>query len=291
MPEPPAVAATPAPEPVRAPNGRKIYSRDFLMRLCESNNAMPAGLQSGMDGLQALFDRSGGARDNDGGYGGHRGPGRQHSGRGGFDRADSRGGYGGGQEWNRLPRGNSQPPGGFCGRGCCCCVFVLFFIVFFIGVVFFFVHPRPRIHPPTRTGLPPGMPPMGGRGPPLARGGSRNDDRWGQRGPLPPPRHNPAGDTWGHSNFEPQPKLHKTTNSYKVGVISSDNPELEKKAKEIQSLLNKLTADNFDRILSVCVWRCGGVHTLLVCSFVLHFATLPCVYMIILDHIVHNQPP
>ncbi len=94
---------------------------------------------------------------------------------------------------------------------------------------------------------------MGGRGPPNARGNNRNDDRWGQRGPLPPQRHNPAGDAWGHSGFEPQPKLHKTANSYKIGVVTSDNPELERKAKEIQSLLNKLTADNFERILSVCV--------------------------------------
>lgn len=90
---------------------------------------------------------------------------------------------------------------------------------------------------------------MGGRGPPPSRGnsGKGGDDRWGQRGPLPPAR-GPGGDTWGHSNFEPQPKLHKTANSYKIGVLKSDNPELEKKAKEIQALLNKLTADNFDRI-------------------------------------------
>ncbi len=131
MPQPPTVA----PAPAAQSNGRKIYSRDFLLRLCEQNNAMPAGLQPNMDGLQALFDRSGGARDNEGGFGGHRGPGRQHSGRGGFDRADSRGGYGG-QDWNRLPRGNSQPPGivrcgialimgGSCNGACCCFLFLI----------------------------------------------------------------------------------------------------------------------------------------------------------------------
>ena len=117
VPEPPASPPTPM-----VPDGRKVYSRDYLLRLRDSNMSMPAGLEPSIaPDLAALFDRSGGRDDS--GFG-HRGPGRQHSGRG-FDRDGGRGGYGG-QDWNRLPRGNSQPPGAFFGGNTVMIVVVLY---------------------------------------------------------------------------------------------------------------------------------------------------------------------
>jgi len=44
-------------------------------------------------------------------------------------------------------------------------------------------------------------------------------------------------------------KLHKTENKYVVGQTQSSDPEEEKKQKEIISVLNKLTPQNFDKLI------------------------------------------
>jgi len=127
-------------------------------------------------------------------------------------------------------------------------------------------------------GGPPGMA-MGGRGGP-GRGGPQGQDggQWGHA-PMPggPGRGGPPGmgragsmrgapqggiesGQWARGTMQPPPManvpgitLHKAEASYKIGATRTDDPEEEKKQKLFNAQLNKLTPDNFDRILGKLV--------------------------------------
>ena len=47
----------------------------------------------------------------------------------------------------------------------------------------------------------------------------------------------------------PKVELHKTENKFVVGQLKSEDPEEEKKQKEIKAVLNKLTPQNFDKLV------------------------------------------
>ncbi|KAL0043356.1 hypothetical protein WJX79_002542 [Trebouxia sp. C0005] len=97
--------------------------------------------------------------------------------------------------------------------------------------------------PRGRGGPPMGMPQPGrggGRGP----GAAVEGDRWGKRA-LPPPPPGTGGPAM--SNL---PALHKTDNKFKIGQVEGDNPEEIKKQKAIKGLLNKITPEKFEKILS-----------------------------------------
>ncbi|CAG9459982.1 unnamed protein product [Pedinophyceae sp. YPF-701] len=88
-----------------------------------------------------------------------------------------------------------------------------------------------------------GRGPMGDRGP----RGFRDDRGGGGFGrTTPPPGLGP--DRWG-SEAANMPALHKTGNRYVIGQVSGDDPEEEKRQKTFKSLLNKLTPDNFEKLL------------------------------------------
>ncbi|KAK9820051.1 hypothetical protein WJX72_005497 [[Myrmecia] bisecta] len=104
--------------------------------------------------------------------------------------------------------------------------------------------------PMAGPGGPPGMPGMmgpGGRmmgtGRGLAGKQGIEGDKW-QRGPLPPAP--PGGGARA-------PVLHKSENRYEVGKVLSDDPDEERKQKEIKSLLNKVTPEKFDKIFDQMV--------------------------------------
>ena len=124
----------------------------------------------------------------------------------------------------------------------------------------------PRAGPPGGGG---GGPPGGG--PPGMRGGGRQNSRrpqggidgdiwergkalpamqqgggnqgYGGRGP-PPGMRMPGG---------PLPALHKTGSAYKIGKVTTDDPEEEKAQKALKSNLNKITPQNFDKITAQIV--------------------------------------
>ena len=48
-------------------------------------------------------------------------------------------------------------------------------------------------------------------------------------------------------------QLHKTDSKYVVGQTKSEDPEEEKKQKQIKSVLNKLTPQNFDKLVLLLV--------------------------------------
>ena len=88
-------------------------------------------------------------------------------------------------------------------------------------------------------GLMPGSRGPRGGGPPGVPGG-----RGGSGGGY--------GGKWGKTSFPPQYRmdvqLHKTEHKYTVGQTKTDDPEEEKRQKEIKSVLNKLTPQNFDKL-------------------------------------------
>ncbi|UPR04446.1 translation initiation factor 4G [Chloropicon primus] len=81
----------------------------------------------------------------------------------------------------------------------------------------------------------------------------------GKRGGAPGMRHGGRHGGGHHGNFNrggnwdmyngPKVELHKTDNKFVVGQLQSEDPEEEKKQKEIKSVLNKLTPQNFDKLV------------------------------------------
>lgn len=113
----------------------------------------------------------------------------------------------------------------------------------------------------------PPPPPMGGQwargqgfndGFPGGQGGVRGG-RGGRFGGPPPPYQEwqPRGGGRGrggrgyNANFSMHnlPELHRSENRYVVGKSRTDDPEEEKRQKQVKSILNKLTPDNFSKLL------------------------------------------
>jgi translation initiation factor 4G len=239
-------AGGPAPPPIAAPapspDGRKVYSRDWLMMLASKCPDPPEGMEFSEVLAPGWRERSpppmamaiGGGMG--GGYGGGAGAGGggsggRHGGGGGpgFDgprRAPPGGGpmggagpmgggpMGGGDDrWKqRGPPGGGPPPGMMGGRG----------------------------------GGPPGVAGRGGG----ARGGPVEGDRWARGQALPPM---PGAAMGGRRN----PSLHKADSRYVIGTVDAEDPGEAKKQREFKAHLNKITPEKYatirDKILAVGV--------------------------------------
>ncbi|KAK9839712.1 hypothetical protein WJX81_007820 [Elliptochloris bilobata] len=228
-----AAVAAAASKKSEGESGRKKYSRDWLLTFRKACTALPPG--GGVE-VREIWD----IRPEDGGPPGPHGP-MAHSHPMGLERG-SRPSFGGGGGGGG-PMGMAPPPGPLGGddrwksgmRG----------------------GPGPMGGPPG----PPGG--LGGRGPPpgvmAGRGGMGaqrsgiEGDKW-QRGlqPPPPPPGMQGGAPGGRGmpggGYAPTAKLHKTASRYVRGNTVSDDPEEEKKQKEIKGLLNKITPEKYETI-------------------------------------------
>jgi len=89
----------------------------------------------------------------------------------------------------------------------------------------------------------------GGRGGGDRRGGA--DDKWERRGPPPPPSPGARGARGG------LPALHRAENRFVAGKSQSEDPEEEKRQKNFQGILNKITPDNFERLTTRIIEEVG----------------------------------
>mmetsp|Transcript_654 Transcript_654/g.2384 ORF Transcript_654/g.2384 Transcript_654/m.2384 type:complete len:1631 (-) Transcript_654:1626-6518(-) len=215
------------------------YTRDFLLSLRTRPECtlLPVGLPSGLEIIRPQLSADGP-------------PGivPSNGGRGDLSRSNSARSFGSadGEKWDRGGRGDRSPmPGGYRG---------------------------PPGGPYNRQGSPNGPPglqfqpplPGHGRGPPMpgmgpmhggaSRGNNMNqrnlDSKW-ERGKVLPPAPHSDGHGNDRRNHHPQhqhtgplPELHRTENKYVVGECDEE----ERKQREVKSILNKLTPDNFDKL-------------------------------------------
>ncbi len=101
-----------------------------------------------------------------------------------------------------------------------------------------------------------GMGRDGPRGQMDRRGSQQLDDKWERRGPPPSPGgRGPGSRADSMSMSRANSMLHRTENRFVAGQSTADDPEEEKRQKQILGILNKITPDNFERLTNkVCAW-------------------------------------
>ncbi|KAK3125346.1 hypothetical protein QOZ80_7BG0603660 [Eleusine coracana subsp. coracana] len=201
-------------------NGKKKYSRDFLLTLSQHCTDLPVGFQMS-DAASALMNSLAGKSyvvDREP----HHSPGR------GIDRPasrDRRGGAMADDRWTKIPLSPGRDAHMDLTNGPS--------MINYRGApgVNHGVLRNPRGQPSNQYGGGLLGGPVQSVGPQMSRSGS-DADRWQQRGLMPSP-------------VTPMQTMHKAERKYVVGKISDEE---EAKQRQLKGILNKLTPQNFERL-------------------------------------------